>query len=386
MLKHHPSFLILATSLFLFLASCGTHFPALLDARQATQTALAPTNVEATIRAVVSEVNASGILTAQAFANSYLATATAAAALPTRTPAPTRAATVNSTAAGSPFPTIEIVTLPTSTNSPRPTITATVSGAAILSFTVVPTTTHALGDKLRVSWQTTGEPAALCPYTATPSGPVERPNACSNVSAQGTETISVTEDDLAWSGLLLRVGEGQSAPRAIVPLTLGCQGFRDWFFTPSPATCPQAPALTPPAAAQTFEHGLMLWLKQPDTFYVFFDNDNPSGTFQFVSAPYSFNPGASPDNRVGEKPPAGMFEPISGFGQIWRGEMLGLENMRQRLGWATAPEAAFNSSYQCELSNSTFNLWSCFLRRPDGKVLHLHPDSTAQVHFLWEVR
>lgn len=385
MLKYNPSFLILAIFLFLFLVSCGTHFSPPLSARNATETAVAPTNDEATIRAVVSDVNASGILTAQAFANSYLATATAAASLPTRTPAPTRAAAVNPTAAGSPLPTIVIATLPMSTLTPRPSPTATLSGAAILSFTVVPTTTQRLGDKLSVQWQTTGDQSALCAYTLTPQGPVERPNECSDVSSQGSKTLTITENDLAWSGLLLRTTRGKDTARGLAPLTLGCHGLRDWFFTPSPPTCPQAPAITTSAAAQPFEHGLMLWLKQPDAFYVFFDSDKPSGMFQFVSAPYNFTPGASPDNRVSETPPAGMFEPVSGFGQIWRGEIVGMDNLRARLGWATAPEAPFETSSQCELANSAFNLWSCFLRRPDGKVLHLHPDSTAQVHFLWEV-
>jgi hypothetical protein len=58
--------------------------------------------------------------------------------------------------------------------------------------------------------------------------------------------------------------------------------------------------------------------------------------------------------------------------------------VRQRLGWATGPELAFETAYQCELATAYYRLWSCYLLGPGGKVLYLRPDSSAQVRFLWE--
>lgn len=35
----------------------------------------------------------------------------------------------------------------------------------------------------------------------------------------------------------------------------------------------------------------------------------------------SLEPGMSADNRVADMPPPGLFEPVSGFGLLWRGEV-----------------------------------------------------------------
>jgi hypothetical protein len=64
-----------------------------------------------------------------------------------------------------------------------------------------------------------------------------------------------------------------------------------------------------------------------DEFIVFFD-DNTSRIFY---PPLKLKPGASVDNRVGGAP-AGYFEPVSGFGLIWRSEVEYSENMFSSLG------------------------------------------------------
>ena len=125
----------------------------------------------------------------------------------------------------------------------------------------------------------------------------------------------------------------------------------------------------------------MVWVEAWDTFYVFYSG--APQTFQMLAAPYNFKPGASAANRVGETPPRGQLEPVSGFGQIWRGEMIGIDGARQRLGWATAAEFSFDTTYQCEATGAS-RLWSCYLRGPRGKVLWLSPDSTANVNLVWE--
>lgn len=254
----------------------------------------------------------------------------------------------------------------------------------IIAFRVVPTTTLAVGEVVRATWQARGDTAVLCPYVMTPSGPNEQTADCANVPLAGTRDITIQENKLHWNGLSLRVTNGPTTERALIPLVLGCRGLRDWFFEPAPPTCPEAAPLVSRAAVQFFERGMMIWMQNPDRFYVFYNDTPTSGTFDWRDAPYTFHAGASPDNRVNEPPPPGRVEPVSGFGQIWRGEMEGFDNVRARLGWATAPEFSFDTAYQCAMPNPAFRLWTCYVRAPDGKILRLRPDSTAQVRFIWE--
>lgn len=286
---------------------------------------------------------------------------------PTHTPA-----TPPPTATAPPAP----AATPTPANAPSPTPAA----PAILAFAAAPTTTQRLGETITFSWQAQGDRATLCPFVLGLGGPAPLTSACADVPPVGSRTVSVTESELDWDGMLLRVTSGAASVQSVVTLTLGCQGLHDWFFADPPARCPQGPAITTSAAAQRFQRGLLIWFQQPDRFYIFYDE--PPRSFHWIEPPYRFNPGASPHNRVGETPPAGLFEPVSGFGQLWRGEFEGVEDLRARLGWASEPEFGFTTHYQC--ARSPGRLWTCFLAAPDGQVLALRPDSSAQARFLWE--
>ena len=189
------------------------------------------------------------------------------------------------------------------------------------------------------------------------------------------------EKMLVYDGFGLRVTAAQSITWSVVSIYLQCQGLRDWFFDNPPAKCPAEEPIYSSAAAQYFEHGFMIWTEQPDKFYIFFDDIffNDVRVFTFIEAPYTFKTG----EPVNEKPPPGYYEPVSGFGKIWRGEVV--DGVRQRLGWATGSEFGFDTAYQCETPAHP-GLWSCYLRGPNGEVLQLHPDSSAQVRFLWEER
>jgi hypothetical protein len=79
--------------------------------------------------------------------------------------------------------------------------------------------------------------------------------------------------------------------------------------------------------------------------------------------------GASPDNRTGETPPAGLFEPVSGFGLLWRNEARGGETVRAELGWAVEPEANFQTVHQCE--HRVGPALNCYLRDPEGRIVQI---------------
>lgn len=94
-------------------------------------------------------------------------------------------------------------------------------------------------------------------------------------------------------------------------------------------------------AYQPFEHGAMLWVSrttfvQEKLIYVFFDD----GTFQQFDDTWKDGDPASGNLT----PPAGLIEPVRGFGKVWR-EGTGAR-VRERLGWATKAETGGNGAYQ----------------------------------------
>ncbi len=253
---------------------------------------------------------------------------------------------------------------------PEPSAAPTQDLPASAYFVVTPTTALTVGAPLSITWAATGDKASLCFISGL------GPTGCQDVALQGSTTVIITEDMLAYLGVGFKVTVGSTFTWSIVDLHFQCAA--SWFFEDSPSRCPAEAPIYSQAAAQYFEHGFMIWTGTPDRFYVFFDEGQE---FLFWDAPYYF---VTPE-PVNATPPPGYQEPISGFGKVWRGELGGTNasDLRQRLGWATAPEFAFDAIYQCELPAHP-HLWLCYLRGPDGMTLRLHPDSSAQVRFLWE--
>lgn len=87
------------------------------------------------------------------------------------------------------------------------------------------------------------------------------------------------------------------------------------------------------SAAQAFERGSMLWVSGPPgvpgTIYAVYN----IGVYQTYTDTYIA--GIDPDSG-GEIPPPGLFEPVRGFGKVWRT----VGDVRSNLGWATTPESA----------------------------------------------
>lgn len=299
---------------------------------------------------------------------------------------PAKAATeVPSTAepaTAQPQPTTPPAELPSETPSPTatPLSTTPIPAPLVLSFTANPTITQNLGDVVHLVWEASGQRAELCPLI----GP--GPTSCQDVAPTGEQDFVVDEQALSYIGFVLRVYTHEETALKIVELHPQCQNLRTWFFAEPPLRCPAAEALTSYAASQHFERGLMVWVEETDEFYVFYDEPDEQG-FQVVhrTVGLELKPGASEDNRIGEEPPPGLYEPVSGFGLIWRGEVewpYG-DVVRERLGWATVLESGYDTAYQCSISAYP-RLWNCFLLGPGGEVIHLHPDSTAGVRILWE--
>ncbi|NIV32396.1 MAG: hypothetical protein GWN58_24025 [Anaerolineae bacterium] len=233
---------------------------------------------------------------------------------------------------------------------------------------------------MHLAWQANGQRAELCPLIGT--GPTN----CQDVPLAGEQDFVIDELALTYIGFALRVYAPEASGMRTVELHPQCQDLRPWFFSDPPLRCPAQEALTSYAASQHFERGLMIWVEETDEFYVFYHEPDDQG-FQVVqrTVGLELKPGASEDNRIGEEPPPGLYEPVSGFGLIWRGEVEWPypDNVRERLGWATVPESGYDTAYQCS-TPAYPRLWNCFLLGPDGEVYHLRPDSTAGVRILWQ--
>jgi len=305
---------------------------------------------------------------------------------PSVTPPPTKTATDTPPTTGPPTATATEPPTPTTPPSKTPSPTATLPlptptpAPLILSFTASPTITHNLGDVVHLAWEAGGQRAELCPLTGT--GPTN----CQDAPLVGEQDVVIDELALTYVGFALRVYTDAQTALKTVELHPQCQNLRPWFFAGPPLRCPADQALTSYAASQRFERGLMIWVEGTDEFYVFYDEPDDQG-FQVVqrTVGLELKPGASEDNRIGEDPPPGLYEPVSGFGLIWRGEVEWpySDNVRERLGWATVPESGYDTAYQCS-TPAYPRLWNCFLLGPGGEVLHLRPDSTAGVRILWE--
>jgi hypothetical protein len=97
--------------------------------------------------------------------------------------------------------------------------------------------------------------------------------------------------------------------------------------------CPSAVADTVWMAIQEFERGLMLWREVP--------GQEPQGRVYVLQDPESWEAypdtwaEGQPDRDPGLVPPQGLFQPIRGFGQVWREQLGGSD---AEIGWAKEPE------------------------------------------------
>ena len=125
------------------------------------------------------------------------------------------------------------------------------------------------------------------------------------------------------------------------------------------------------AAQQPFEHGFMLWLEPSQLIYVFFDN---YGGQSYRSYDDTFAEG-DPETDPNIVPPAGLLQPERGFGKVWRDNA----EVRDNLGWATAPETGFDTWRQRYQGFGMHNV-TLWMKSIDGDVLQLTPMGSV-----WEV-
>lgn len=123
------------------------------------------------------------------------------------------------------------------------------------------------------------------------------------------------------------------ATEVMTPTTESCP--YSYFFEPAPGGCPLEEPTISAAAEQPFDNGLMIWLEATDSVYVFYGDQR----WQRFDDDWSED---QPESDPAIVPPDGLFQPIRGFGKVWREN----PSVRQELGWALGPELSFESKIQ----------------------------------------
>ncbi|NLF63305.1 MAG: hypothetical protein GX579_01755 [Chloroflexi bacterium] len=175
-------------------------------------------------------------------------------------------------------------------------------------------------------------PVTLSPQPSAPASPTVTPSGTATPTARPTPAPAVT------------------------PSPTPCA--HDYFFSPAPAACPQEAPVETAAAEQPFTGGKMIWLQNAAAVYVFF----PDGQWQRFADTWTE---AEAESDPALTPPAGHFQPIRGFGKLWREN----PDLRERLGWATSVELGYTAAVQQPVSEAGEQI--TFLRTYNGEVYYL---------------
>jgi hypothetical protein len=119
------------------------------------------------------------------------------------------------------------------------------------------------------------------------------------------------------------------------------------------------------AAQQSFENGFMIWLGPSRTIYVFYDDGGASVPRQYQTFEDAFEEG-DPESDPDIVPPGGLYQPVRGFGLVWRTH----PEVRERLGWATAPEAG-SETWRQSFSEMAMHSYLTLIQGIDGMIYYL---------------
>jgi plastocyanin len=219
------------------------------------------------------------------------------------------------------------------------------------------------GDTVVFEWETTGAIQATLGIHLSQQVPVD---------ASGTFTYETKPDQCGCVVFSLTATNGEEqADVATIHIQFPCP--TSLFFSPGQRPeccgpcanfgCPE-PAITSDAAEQHFEHGTMIWVKEQDTIYVLFE-DVPSGSERAAKLFTDEWDEGQPDHDPSLVPPDGLYQPVRGFGLVWRQN----PEVRERLGWAVDQETAFVTTVQRVPGYGRHS--STYMRALDGNVWHL---------------
>ncbi len=185
-----------------------------------------------------------------------------------------------------------------------------------------------------------------------------------------TITPTVTRTPLPSPTLAIRYvqqtvapGIGNTGPQAC-PLP--------WFFgLVLPTHCPLGPALTSPAAYQSFQQGFMIWVGQQDAIYAIYQSPGPM-RWEVFRDDYVEGLTVDFDPALDASAPDSTWQPRRGFGLIWRNNPL----LQSRLGWATVER---EEPYTIQVQIATDG--SIFFVEPRGGIIGLQPGGREWIRY-----
>jgi hypothetical protein len=283
-------------------------------------------------------------------------TGTPVSATPT-TPPPTRTATPSLTPSPSSSPTSTPTPTPTSpTQTLEPTIHIFEADVDVADP----------GKTINISWHWSGADRADI-YHLFPTGQLSEPHW--EVEPTGSLEYTISPDrrnEDTFVLFLTSQSEGLVAQETL-QIQLRCPD--EWFFSPAPDICPRDEAIMTDGAEEHFEHGIMLWNRAQGVIYVLFDDDQYPRWRAYADEWEDGDPVSAPDIH----PPSGYYQPVRGFGLVWRQNPL----VRERLGWAVDPEEAYKTAIQ-RTSHPRYS--DLYIRALDGGIWRLGPNGDSWEH------
>jgi len=254
---------------------------------------------------------------------------------------------------------------PPPTETPTPTVTpVTAVSLSIQNFALRQVEEMNPGKRLTFDWSTRGA-GGVCLV----GGTARRLGPWWQLPLTGTLTVEIAATlyrDPSFTLQAYTEGGYCSVPDALpdspnhvsqsAAITWACG--QDYFFSPAPQRCPLSPAVNAAAAEQLFENGRMIWLESADEILVFYND----GHFQRFEN--TWQPG-DPESDPSLILPDGFYQPIRGFGKIWREQPA----VQEQLGWGLAPEQGFSSVFQSEHHEGSSSGSPTYLRTLDGQII-----------------
>lgn len=186
-----------------------------------------------------------------------------------------------------------------------------------------------------------------------------------NVDANGAFNYEINPNERNRTTFALSaVTETSNTEMATVAVSLRCPN--DWFFPNPPDICPVTAALESAGAEQSFEQGFMIWVAGENRIYILFGDGNSPKWNAYAD---EWDPG-EPEYDPTLEPPPGLFQPIRGFGLLWREQ----PNVRERLGWATGEEMAYGTALQ-RTSYAKYN--ETYIRAAGGGIWQLQAERSG---------
>jgi hypothetical protein len=226
----------------------------------------------------------------------------------------------------------------------------------IVSFTA-DRTNIVEGDSVKFTWEAKGGSEASISWYNQQALPMQ----VSDLDPDGgTRSIKPTGPEMR---LTVRNEFGQA--EETIQLTIACA--HEWapaLGDNHPERCP-GPLAAGAAAQQQFEKGFMIWFGPSGKIFVFYKTGYAGSGPRYHVYDDTFREG-EPESDPGITPPAGLLQPIRGFGKVWRNN----PEVRDGLGWATGSEKPFSSwvqGYTGTGMHASFTLIEEF----NGTIYHL---------------